>query len=423
MVKELFDSKGLPGFVNVFMKVIEKDLIQSGICCKHCNSDILHVHKITQRSLRTSLGIVTLDVTRFKCQSCTKTFAPLNLLLDLNPHERKSREFEKTSLETVVEQSFRRSSEHLERTLGFNTPHTTLHRWFMNGKNVVTSVVHRVQTLIADGTGYKMKPDENGSNRGEVKVVIGLTKDGALVPFGAWTEAEWKHIGKFIKKSNHHSEKVKFRPIAEVLVTDGEEGLVNAMKKLGKTHQRCLFHMTYEIDALLRYKDGASEHQAHEITKALSNLIYFDLPELGDDKLKNLEDKLIIEIKLKKVQKELEEFISSLRTMGYLKASGFVKNAKNQLYTYITDWIATGIENPRVTSLVERIMREIKRRIKKIGFGWSERGAEKMTRLVLLRLAQTKNQWEEFWDGKTGIDCKVQLTYLGTTVSIKQKTT
>jgi|GEM_PF-4245145 len=94
MVKELFDSMGLPGFVNEFMKVIEKDLIQSGICCKHCNSDILHVHKITQRRLRTCLGIVTLDVTRFKCQSCTKTFAPLDQLLNLNPHERKSREFE-----------------------------------------------------------------------------------------------------------------------------------------------------------------------------------------------------------------------------------------------------------------------------------------------------------------------------------------
>ena len=38
MVKELFDQKGLPGFVNIFMRVIEKELIQSGISCKHCNS-------------------------------------------------------------------------------------------------------------------------------------------------------------------------------------------------------------------------------------------------------------------------------------------------------------------------------------------------------------------------------------------------
>lgn len=109
-------------------------------------------------------------------------------------------------------------------------------------------------------------------------------------------------------------------------------------------------------------------------------------------------------------------FINELKMMGYKKAKTFVENAKSQLFTYIENWVKTGITNPRVTSLVERIMREIKRRIKKIGFKWSERGAEKMTRLILLQLSSTKYLWENHWAEKMGINANIKLSFLGVTV-------
>jgi hypothetical protein len=62
------------------------------------------------------------------------------------------------------------------------------------------------------------------------------------------------------------------------------------------------------------------------------------------------------------------------------------------------------------------IAMEIKRRIKKIGFMWSEKGAEKMTRLVLLQLSTTKEYWESHWQQKTGINADSKLTFLGVTV-------
>lgn len=104
--------------------------------------------------------------------------------------------------------------------------------------------------------------------------------------------------------------------------------------------------------------------------------------------------------------------------MGYTKAKNFVENAKSQLYTYIESWLKTGDQNPKVTSLIERVMREIKRRIKKIGSGWSEAGAERMTRLILLRLSQTKNRWEDQWKSKLGTDANIKLTFLGVTSEI-----
>lgn len=89
-----------------------------------------------------------------------------------------------------------------------------------------------------------------------------------------------------------------------------------------------------------------------------------------------------------------------------------------QLFTYIDNWIKTGISNPKVTSLVERIMREIKRRINRMGYRWSEKGAEKMTRLILLQLGSTKHFWETHWNEKMGMEGNIKLTFLG--VSVEQ---
>ncbi len=62
-------------------------------------------------------------------------------------------------------------------------------------------------------------------------------------------------------------------------------------------------------------------------------------------------------------------------------------------------------------------MREIKRRIKKIGFSWSERGAEKMTRLILLQLNSTNKYWGMHWLSKTGANADIKLSFLGVDVN------
>jgi len=69
-----------------------------------------------------------------------------------------------------------------------------------------------------------------------------------------------------------------------------------------------------------------------------------------------------------------------------------------------------------VTSIGHVYLREIKRRIKRMGHKWSVRGAEKMTRLVLLQLSSTKHFWDNHWNEKMGINGNIKLTFLGVTV-------
>lgn len=416
-VKRLFDTEGIPGFIKMLVILVEGMLIKSGVECPTCKSPKAHHHSKTERKLKTSIGEVSLTLSRMICLGCKRTFCPMTRLFDLNRYSRKSREFEKLSLETITNQSFRRSAKNLNDTMGFSTAHTTLHRWFMNTDSVNMNQKMRVDNLVADGTGFKKKFDDKGSNRGEIKILIGYNKDGSVIPFGAWTRASWKDISKLIKSKNHPSDKIKFKPIAGTLITDGEEELVRHLKKLALSHQRCLFHMTHELTPLLRYQDMVGKDEAIKISDELHDLLYLELPETDADPLKSLEDKLKIEAHVLKMKQAIDGFILELKMMGYKKAKTFVENAKAQLFTYIENWVKTGISNPKVTSLVERIMREIKRRIKKMGFKWSEKGAEKMTRLILLQLGSTKYIWENHWAEKMGIDANIKLTFLGVTVA------
>ena len=416
-VKNLFDTEGVPGFVKALVILIESLLIKSGVDCPHCGKDKHHLHSKSDRKLKTSIGEVNLVLTRLKCLSCKKTFNPMAQLFDLDKYSRKSREFEKFALETVTDQSFRRSATAINKEAGFETAHTTLHRWFWNTDAVNINQKKRVDFLIADGTGFKRSKDnEFDTNKGSIKVLIGYNKNGEVIPFGAWTRASWKDIGKLIKSKNHPSDKVKFKPIAGTLITDGEEEIVRQLKKLAESHQRCLFHMTHELTPLLRYKDIVQKDEAIKISEELNELLYLDLPEVDADPLKSLEDKLKIEIKLKSMKAAIDDFINELHALGYSKAKGFVENARSQLFTYIDNWLKTGISNPKVTSLVERMMREIKRRIKRMGYKWSDQGAEKMTRLILLQLSSTKHFWGTHWQEKMGTNANIKLSFLGVTV-------
>ena len=174
--------------------------------------------------------------------------------------------------------------------------------------------------------------------------------------------------------------------------------------------------MTHELTPLLRYHDSVGKDEAIKLSDQLHDLLYVEIPEPNEDPLKSLEDKLKIEAHILKMKKSIDDFILELKMMGYRKAKTFVENAKEQLFTYVENWVKTGLSNPKVTSLVERIMREIKRRIKKMGFKWSEQGAEKMTRLILLQMSSTKQHWENHWAQKMGVNADIKLTFEGITV-------
>ena len=64
-VKVLFDTEGIPVFVKVFVTLIEKMHLQSGIKCPHCQSEKLHLHGKRDKKIKTSIGEVILSLSRY----------------------------------------------------------------------------------------------------------------------------------------------------------------------------------------------------------------------------------------------------------------------------------------------------------------------------------------------------------------------
>ncbi len=335
---------------------------------------------------------------------------PLKNYLNIENYQTKTNELEKIVTEVISEQSYRRTSQHIESIGGVPIAHQRLHSWVMKSECDEINAKKKVQTIIADGTGYKKIP-VRGSNRGEVRLVVGVTKDGLVVPYGAWTQDSWAKIGRDIKQANHPHPKLMFKPIADMFVSDGEPGMVRSLKKLAKNQQRCMWHLPYELKPILKYQDNVDDEEAKNLKKDLQNIIEIKLP-LQDFKEVKLEDRLELEKDAFAAEKQIQELIESLIDKGYGQAAKYLINAKKSMFSYVRTWLETGLVNPRVSSMIERMMREIGRRIKKIGFGWSPEGAAKMTRIIIKRITSA-DEWNQYWKDKLKLTGKVKISFLG----------
>lgn len=414
--KRMFETEGIAGFLRVLLILLDQVLYPSALgkgsglaCCDQCN---YVVYRREEKSIRTSVGVLRALWTRLRCEGCGVSFIPLREFLSVKKFSRKTTELEKIVADVVAEQSYRRTTKHLQLVGEIPVPHTTLHRWVMQSDCDKIESKNRVASIVADGTGYKIKPQLNdGSNRGEMKIVIGVTKDKKLVPYGAWADEAWWDIGTEIKSANHPSpDKLMFRPIADMLVSDGEEELIDGLKRLTKEQQRCIWHVPHGLGPILR-KEDLSREAVSELKSELCGIINIDLPKKDFEKI-SLEDRLNIEIKTKKAEKELDNLIGEFVDRGYRQAARYLSNAKASMFNYVKSWLRTGIVHPRVTSQIERMMREIGRRIKKIGHGWSPKGAAKLTRIIIKKIT-SPIEWENYWKNKMQITGQVKVSFLG----------
>ncbi len=59
--------------------------------------------------------------------------------------------------------------------------------------------------------------------------------------------------------------------------------------------------------------------------------------------------------------------------------------------------------------MVERVMRELGRRLKKLAYNWSDHGAVKIARIVLKKFTDIKG-WDDYWKKRMKLDGNVILS-------------
>lgn len=199
---------------------------------------------------------------------------------------------------------------------------------------------------------------------------------------------------------------------SEILVSDGERGIAEAFSYMCSSQQQiCHWHVIRELGfSMHRNKAGKGERKNTQ--SELAAILGIELPkedyERVDDK-----DKVELAEATAKVEEDIAKLSKCLLNTGYNLAAYFLNRVSKNLFIYVYRWLSTGIVTPRVSSLIERLMREIARRLKRIAFGWSPMGAAKMTKIILRRFTSA-GEWETYWRKRLRISGDVILTLRST---------
>lgn len=412
--KRVVEQEGLSGVVRLILCLLDEkvcmELIRGTRKSKKpcCDAPRYEHQDQLDRQFRTSVGTVQLRWRRLRCQNCGRSFIPLREFLGLEPYQSKTSELEKIVAEVVSEQSYRRSSSHLDIIGQIPVPKSTAHRWIAASDcDAIEEHKDTLDILFADGTGYKRRPDKenNVNNRGELHVALGVDKRGRIVPLGAFSGASWEQIAHAVKGTRTDN-----KPLADMLVSDGERGLCDALGKLCGSQQRCHWHTVHDLDYVLWQEDAGKDERV-KMQKELAAVIGIELPKEDLEQVRDIDKATIVAAK-NHADYEIRQLIKTLLEKGYNLAADYLIRASKNMFSYVDRWLATGIVSPRVSSFIERMMRELARRLKRMAFGWSEKGAAKMARIIIKRFTSA-NQWEAYWKNRLNIQGNVIMVLKG----------
>ena len=365
-------------------------------CCEHGH---LRLNGGFDRRIRTSLGEIKMHFQRVSCSACGKTFSPLQCFIRLGRYQTKTNELEKLIVETVSETNYRRGVEQLSRNGKASIPYHTAHDWVLKTDcdeiDISPQVIGKLPVqIMPDGTGFKGNAQDGAARKGDLKVVIGITTGGEIFPLGSWAGSSWEEINRHWRE---HEVKL---PDGSILICDGEIGLSEAFAEYASEQQRCHWHLSRDLYHAM-YQDGGRKEDSKLLQSALAGALAIELPQEDFEQVSE-QDKSDIEERMEKTESAIEQLINYLDGRGYKSAATYLRRAQIGMFGYVRRWLKWGLVSPRASSMVERVMRAIGRRIKKIAYGWSDKGVTKIARIILKRFASEKN-WEENWKTRMNI--------------------
>jgi hypothetical protein len=283
-------------------------------------------------------------------------------------------------------------------------PKSTSHRWVAQSDcDQIDDSDKTFNMLFTDGTGFKRRPNKeaNINNRGELRIALGVDESGSIVPLGAFSGKSWEQISIIIKGDRNDE-----KPVADMLVSDGERGIAENFVKLCNSHQRCHWHTVRDLNFTM-WQNKASKTERKQMQKKLTSIIGIELPKEDFETVDDA-DKAELAKAVATAEYDVRKLIKNLSNKGYEIAADSLTRASNNMFSYVHRWLLTGLVGPRASSMIERMMREIARRLKRMAFGWSETGAAKMARIIIKRFTSA-GQWEKYWEDKLRIKGNVVL--------------
>jgi len=342
------------------------------------------------KSISTVFGKLLLPLRVAECCTCGAHYSPLLSALGLTPYARKEANFEHEVIEAVIDTNYRRLIEGRSIDISLGGIHNIVVGSDIEKLDQLPIDVDDFSAIMADGTSVKQQKGK----KGELRTVIGITTAGAAEPLGTFANTEWNEIERIIK------ERIKKTEVSGIpFIYDGEPGLDNFLSDLLEP-QRCTWHGPRGLYHAL-WEDGLRKKDSQPEIDKLKHLIGIELPQEDYEILKQ-EDKDQVERQYESSKAEIDQLVTLFKTKGYYKGATYLENLSERIFTNIKIWLRTGVIAPKTTSLLERIFREISRRLKRIAWGWSDTTASKLSQMIIFKQYR-KEKWEQYWKEKLGI--------------------
>ena len=342
------------------------------------------------RRFSTVFGKMELPLRVAECRNCGAFYSPLLSALKVGQYARKETNFEHEVIEAVIDTNYRRLIDGRSIDISLGGIHNIVVGSDIDQTFQGPVSVEDLSAIMADGTGVKQQQ----GRKGELRAVIGITKGGCVEPLGSFTNTEWPEIERNIKERIKEAE-----PYNIPFIYDGEPGLDDFLSDVADS-QRCTWHGPRGLYHSL-WQDGLKKKDSKPETDKIKQLIGIELPE-GDFEILKEEDKEQVKTKYESSKLEIKELIETFREKGYKHGASYLGNLSDRLFTNIELWLNTGIIAPKTTSLLERVFREIGRRLKRIAWGWSDKAVTNISKMIMIR-QYSRDKWEQYWKEKLGI--------------------
>lgn len=343
------------------------------------------------RTVSTVFGKLKLPIRVAQCRTCGARYSPLLDALKMMPYSRRESNFEHEVIEAVIDTNYRRLIEGRSIDISLGGIHNLVVGSDIGQPNEVCVDVDDLSAIMADGTGYKRQKGK----KGELRSVIGVTATGQVEPLGIFANTQWSEIEQIIK------ERFKETKASGIpFIYDGEPGLDNFLSEVAES-QRCAWHGPRGLYHSL-WEDGLKKKDSQPQINNLKHLIGIELPRTDYELIKD-QDRQAVEQKYQSSKTEIIELINTFRKKGYHHGAAYLESLSQRIFTNVEIWLKTGVIAPKTISLLERIFREIGRRIKRIAWGWSDKTVSKLSHMIILK-KYSKEKWEKYWKQKIGIE-------------------
>jgi transposase-like protein len=331
----------------------------------------------TDRTLETRHGTIEFKLVKVKSLENGSILRPFLLYIGLEPWKRIVEDLDFECAETAAILTYRDSKTVIENLTKAKVSKHRIHSYvqkvgaFIN-KERREAGNWKVDLLYADGT----KAHGIDEEKNEINVIVGKdVETGEKNLLGLTVNKRWRETAE------------QFNGKADVLISDADKAMRNALIDKALNHQLCVNHAIREVNYTL-WTAGLPKQERKEIRTRLKAI----LQTCRNSTIKHLKDQNVerLQWRINKALADLKQLAKELAEDGLTSTAKFIRNSANYTITFARLAIKQ-VRIPYTNNLIERLMGEIAKRVKNKWMHWSATGLENLLNILLARYCNKEN--------------------------------